>query len=207
MAYSDHIRKQALSKVQERIKAGAGVSQSLHAVSEKTSISYPTLRRWFYEIKDRPITNPAMAELGACWNLQEAMKGRRGALDRVCRVYLKLTGSKDDIETVEEHYRLEILNRMAEMANKIRAKHIESGNQYQAVASVAREYDFPANTLTEFYRMVKKEVEPMEKKKVVIKNFPVPLDRKAKAQAALEGISFKALVIKSLEQYLKKKGE
>ena len=46
----------------------------------------------------------------------------------------------------------------------------------------------------------------MEKKLIVIKDFPVPLDRKAKAQAALEGISFKALVIKALEQYLKKVG-
>jgi hypothetical protein len=46
----------------------------------------------------------------------------------------------------------------------------------------------------------------MEKKRVVIQNFPVPLDRKAKAQAALEGISFKALVIKCLEEYLEKVG-
>ena len=46
----------------------------------------------------------------------------------------------------------------------------------------------------------------MEEKRVVIQNFPVDLDRRAKAQAALEGISFKALVIKCLEQYLKEKG-
>lgn len=46
----------------------------------------------------------------------------------------------------------------------------------------------------------------METKMIVMKGFPVPLDRKAKAQAALEGISFKALVIKALEMYLKKKG-
>jgi len=47
----------------------------------------------------------------------------------------------------------------------------------------------------------------MEKtKRIVMKNFPVDLDRKAKAQAALEGITYKALVIKSLEAYLKTKG-
>lgn len=45
----------------------------------------------------------------------------------------------------------------------------------------------------------------METKRVVMKDFPVDLDRKAKAQAALEGISFKALVIKCLSEYLKKK--
>ena len=43
-----------------------------------------------------------------------------------------------------------------------------------------------------------------EKKLIVIRDFPVPLDRRAKAQAALEGISFKALVIKALEQYLER---
>ena len=44
----------------------------------------------------------------------------------------------------------------------------------------------------------------METKLIVIKDFPVPLDRRAKSQAALEGITFKALVIKVLEQYLEK---
>ena len=207
MAYSNHTRKQALSEVQVRINAGAKVRHSLHSVSKKRGIPYPTLRRWYYEIKDRPVTNPAMAELGACWNLQEAMKGRRGALDRVVRVYMKLTGSKDDIETVEHHYRREILARMIKMGNEIRAKHLEFGNQRDAIAEVAREYDFPANILTRWYRMVKKEVKPMEKKMVVIKGFPVELDRRAKAQAALEGITFKALVIKCLEEYLQKKGK
>ena len=38
-----------------------------------------------------------------------------------------------------------------------------------------------------------------------IKNFPDDLHRKAKAEAALEGISLKALIIKALEEYLKKK--
>jgi predicted HicB family RNase H-like nuclease len=38
-----------------------------------------------------------------------------------------------------------------------------------------------------------------------IKNFPDDLHRKAKSQAALEGISLKALIIKVLEDYLKKK--
>jgi len=47
----------------------------------------------------------------------------------------------------------------------------------------------------------------METKRVVMKDFPTDLDRKAKAQAALEGISFKALVIKCLEEYLQKKGK
>jgi len=42
----------------------------------------------------------------------------------------------------------------------------------------------------------------METKMVVIKGFPVHLDRMAKVQAALEGISFKALVIKALEKYI-----
>jgi hypothetical protein len=38
-----------------------------------------------------------------------------------------------------------------------------------------------------------------------IKDFPDDLHRKAKSEAALEGISLKALIIKALEEYLKKK--
>ena len=38
-----------------------------------------------------------------------------------------------------------------------------------------------------------------------IKDFPDELHRKAKAAAALEGISLKALIIKAIEEYLKKK--
>ena len=40
-------------------------------------------------------------------------------------------------------------------------------------------------------------------KTVIIKNFPEDLHRKAKAKAALEGITLKALIIKLLERYLK----
>jgi len=39
-------------------------------------------------------------------------------------------------------------------------------------------------------------------KTIIIKNFPEDLHRKAKAKAALEGITLKALVIKLLETYL-----
>ena len=39
-------------------------------------------------------------------------------------------------------------------------------------------------------------------KTVIIKNFPEDLHRKAKAKAALEGITLKALIIKLLETYL-----
>jgi len=39
-------------------------------------------------------------------------------------------------------------------------------------------------------------------KTIIIKNFPEELHRKAKAKAALEGITLKALVIKLLETYL-----
>mgnify|MGYP001550282687 CR=1 FL=1 len=38
-----------------------------------------------------------------------------------------------------------------------------------------------------------------------IKDFPDDLHRKAKSEAALEGISMKALFIKSIQEYLKKK--
>ena len=38
---------------------------------------------------------------------------------------------------------------------------------------------------------------------IIIKNFPEDLHRKAKAKAALEGITLKALIIKLLETYLK----
>ena len=38
-----------------------------------------------------------------------------------------------------------------------------------------------------------------------IKDFPDDLHRKAKSEAALEGISLKALIIKALEEYLKQK--
>ena len=38
-----------------------------------------------------------------------------------------------------------------------------------------------------------------------LRDVPEDLHRKAKAEAALEGISLKALVIKALEEYLKKK--
>ncbi|NIQ91274.1 MAG: toxin-antitoxin system HicB family antitoxin [Deltaproteobacteria bacterium] len=37
---------------------------------------------------------------------------------------------------------------------------------------------------------------------MIIKNFPEDLHRKAKAKAALEGITLKALIIKLLETYL-----
>ena len=38
-----------------------------------------------------------------------------------------------------------------------------------------------------------------------LREVPDDLHRKAKAEAALEGITLKALIIKALEQYLKKK--
>ena len=38
-----------------------------------------------------------------------------------------------------------------------------------------------------------------------LRDVPDELHRKAKAQAAMEGISLKALVIRLLEEYLKKK--
>ena len=40
-------------------------------------------------------------------------------------------------------------------------------------------------------------------KTIIIKNFPEDLHRRAKAKAALEGITLKALIIKLLETYLK----
>ena len=43
-------------------------------------------------------------------------------------------------------------------------------------------------------------------KTIIIKNFPEDLHRKAKAKAALEGITLKALIIKLLETYLKEFG-
>ncbi|MFH2061059.1 MAG: toxin-antitoxin system HicB family antitoxin [Pseudomonadota bacterium] len=38
-----------------------------------------------------------------------------------------------------------------------------------------------------------------------IKDFPDDLHRKAKSEAALEGISMKAFIIKALEEYLERK--
>ena len=40
---------------------------------------------------------------------------------------------------------------------------------------------------------------------VYLRDFPEDLHRKAKSEAALEGISMKAFIIKALEEYLKKK--
>lgn len=40
---------------------------------------------------------------------------------------------------------------------------------------------------------------------VFIRDFPEDLHRTAKSEAALEGITLKALIIKALEEYLKKK--
>ena len=40
---------------------------------------------------------------------------------------------------------------------------------------------------------------------VNIRDFPDDLHRKAKAEAALEGISMKGLIIKAIEQYLERK--
>ena len=40
---------------------------------------------------------------------------------------------------------------------------------------------------------------------VYLRDFPEDLHRQAKAAAALEGISLKALIIKAIEEYLKKK--
>jgi predicted HicB family RNase H-like nuclease len=42
-------------------------------------------------------------------------------------------------------------------------------------------------------------------KTVYLRDFPEDLHRKAKSEAALEGISLKALFIKAVEEYLKKK--
>ena len=43
---------------------------------------------------------------------------------------------------------------------------------------------------------------------IYLRDFPEDLHRKAKAEAALEGISMKAFIIKALEEYLKtKKGK
>ena len=39
---------------------------------------------------------------------------------------------------------------------------------------------------------------------VYLRDFPEDLHRKAKSEAALEGISLKALIIKAMEEYLKK---
>ena len=39
-----------------------------------------------------------------------------------------------------------------------------------------------------------------------IKDFPDDLHRKAKAEAALEGISMKGLIIKAIEEYLERNG-
>ena len=39
-----------------------------------------------------------------------------------------------------------------------------------------------------------------------LRDFPEDLHRKAKAKAALEGITLKDLIIKALTEYLKKKG-
>jgi len=38
-----------------------------------------------------------------------------------------------------------------------------------------------------------------------IKDFPDDLHRRSKAEAAMEGISLKAIIIKALEEYLAKK--
>jgi predicted HicB family RNase H-like nuclease len=54
--------------------------------------------------------------------------------------------------------------------------------------------------------MVKIVKEVKERMTIInIKEFPDELHRKAKAAAALEGISLKALIIKAIEEYLKKK--
>jgi len=39
-------------------------------------------------------------------------------------------------------------------------------------------------------------------KTIIIKNFPEDLHRKAKAKAAMEGITLKALIIKLLKTYI-----
>jgi predicted HicB family RNase H-like nuclease len=40
---------------------------------------------------------------------------------------------------------------------------------------------------------------------IYLRDFPEDLHRKAKSEAALEGISLKAFIIKALEEYLKNK--
>ena len=44
-------------------------------------------------------------------------------------------------------------------------------------------------------------------KTLIIKNFPEELHRRAKAKAALEGVSLKALIIRVLEIYLEEAKE
>ena len=43
-------------------------------------------------------------------------------------------------------------------------------------------------------------------KALIIKDFPDDLHREIKIQAAIEGVSMKDLIIKALQEYLKKKG-
>jgi hypothetical protein len=53
-----------------------------------------------------------------------------------------------------------------------------------------------------YYTRWKKRGRMHVAKTIIIKNFPEDLHRKAKAKAALEGITLKALIIKLLETYL-----
>jgi hypothetical protein len=60
------------------------------------------------------------------------------------------------------------------------------------------------NIITIFkIKLTKEEIQEMAV--INIKDFPDDLHRKAKSEAALEGISMKALFIKAVEEYLKKK--
>ena len=58
-----------------------------------------------------------------------------------------------------------------------------------------------------YISLIIKIVEGVKERMTIIniKEFPDDLHRKAKAEAALEGISLKALFIKAVEEYLKKK--
>jgi len=103
MAYSNQERNHAHDIVAQLIGRGRSVRTSLSVAATLTGISYQTLSRWHYEIKERPTKNSKMAEMGICFNRKQAMLGRRGALDRMCRLYRRISGNNEDMETLRHH--------------------------------------------------------------------------------------------------------
>ncbi len=152
MAYSDQERNHALDLVAQLIGRGRSVRTSLDIAAHLTGISYQTLSRWHYEVKERPSTNVKMAEMGICWNRKQAMLARRGALDKMCRLYRRMSGNNEDMDTLRHHFLFDVVEQKIKLIKGVEQLHKATGNQKMALRIVADEFDFPYSRLEKMYK-------------------------------------------------------
>jgi len=169
MTWTNNERSEAISLVQRFIDNGQGIRQAFRMASMKMHIPYSTLSRWYYLIKERPMepvseSAKKMIAIGVCYNVKEAMLSRAGAIDRIVKLYDKLTDGKEDRASIRKHYEQDIENRRTHIIAEVTRKHRLSGNQLIAVKAVAREYDLPVLQVTKWYRAFKSFLKQHSKK-------------------------------------------